>query len=169
MGRQQSPLLPIQPYDRRFEAILIPTNAFAHLTTQAAQVRTLKNIYDHLAPGGRLLLDIRLAGMRGLAEMPEVEEGNWYIWTHPDTGLPIRQRIVGRIDYDRQLILDQCFIEYEGQTEDFPMQSRWIFREEFQLLLELAGFARWEGFSTPERDPLVVGVDETCSYWIAEK
>jgi SAM-dependent methyltransferase len=156
-------------YDQRFEAILIPTNAFAHLTTQAAQVRTLKNIYNHLVPGGRLLLDIRLAGMRRLVDTPEVEEGNWYTWTHPDTGLPIRQRIVGRIDYDRQLILDQCYIEYEGQAVDFPMTSRWVFRDEFQLLLGLAGFARWEAFSTPERDHLVVGLDETYSYWIAEK
>lgn len=156
-------------YDRRFEAILIPTNAFAHLTTQEAQVRTLINIFNHLAPGGRLLLDIRLAGMRNLVETPEVLEGNWYTWTHPETGLPIRQRIVGRIDYDRRLILDQCFIEYEGQTENFLMAGRWIFREEFQLLLKLAGFEKFEGFSTPERAPLVVGVDETYSYWIAEK
>lgn len=156
-------------YDRRFEAIIIPTNAFCHLTTQAAQVQTLRNICAHLAPGGRLLLDIRLAGMRRLVDMPEVVEGNWYTWKHPDTGLPIRQRIIGRIDYDRQLILDQCYIEYEGQSEDFPMTGRWIFRNEFQLLLRLAGFARWEAFSTPERDQLVVGLDETYSYWIAEK
>jgi len=156
-------------YEQRFGSIIIPTNAFLHLTTQEAQIRTLRNIYDHLAPGGKLLLDLRLAGMRDLVESPEIVEGNWYTWTHPETGLPIRQRIVGRYDFNNQMVLDHCFIEYEGQAEDFPMTARWIFKDEFQLLLRLAGFAHWSSFSTPEGDPLVVGLDETFSYWIAEK
>lgn len=156
-------------YDLRFDAILIPTNAFPLLTTQEAQIRSLRNIYDHLAPGGKLLLDLRLAGMRGLVESPEVVEGNWYEWLHPETSRPIRQRIVGRYDFNHQWVLDRCFIQYEGQTEDFPMTARWIFKDEFQLLLRLAGFVHWESYSTPEKAPLVVGRDETFSYWIVEK
>jgi len=156
-------------YSRSFEAILIPTTAFLHLTTQEAQIRALRNIHDHLLPGGRLLLDLRLAGMRSLVEAPEVTRGTWYTWTHPETGLPIRQRVDGRYDFDRRLVLDQCFIEYEGHAESFPMTACWIFREEFQLLLRVAGFSRWESFSTPERGPLVVGLDETYSYWVAYK
>ena len=88
-------------YDRRFEAVIIPTNAFAMLTTQEAQIQTLQNIAAHLAPGGRLLLDITLLGMRGLVESPPVVEGQWYTWTHPETGLPIRQRVVGRYDFNQ--------------------------------------------------------------------
>ena len=156
-------------YPMKFEAILIPTNAFPLLATQKAQIEALKNIYTHLAPGGKLLLDIRLAGMQDLVEKPEVEEGNWYTWEHPQTGLPIRQRVVGRYDFNHQLVLDRCFIEYEGQKEDFPMISRYIFKEEFQLLLRLAGFEQWEAFNTPEKAPLQVGLQETYSYWIGEK
>lgn len=156
-------------YEQRFEAILIPTNAFAHMATQEAQIRALRNIYAHLLPGGKLLLDLRIAGMRNLVESPEVVEGNWYTWTHPDTGLPIRQRIIGRYDFSQQLILDHCFIEYQGLTEDFPMTARWIFKDEFQLLLRLAGFERWQSFRTPLGEPLVVSAEETYSYWVAEK
>jgi SAM-dependent methyltransferase len=156
-------------YEMKFEAILIPTNAFPLLATQEAQIRALRNIYTHLAPGGKLLMDLRLAGMKDLAEKPEIEEGNWYTWKHPHTGLSIRQRVVGRYDFNNQLVLDRCFIEYEGQKEDFPMTSRYIFKEEFQLLLRLAGFAHWEAYSTPERAPLKVGLQETYSYWIGEK
>jgi SAM-dependent methyltransferase len=156
-------------YEQRFDAILIPTNSFGMLVTQEAQIRALRNIYDHLAPGGKLLLDLRLAGVRDLAEMPEIVEGNWYTWTHPETGLPIRQRLVGRSDFNQQLILDRCFIEYEGKIEEFPMTGRWIFKEEFQLLLRLANFERWKCFSTPEGDPLIAGREESFSYWIAEK
>jgi SAM-dependent methyltransferase len=156
-------------YDVDFEAVIIPTNAFSHLTTQEAQIQTLQNIAAHLAPGGKLLLDITLPGMRGLVESPPVVEGQWYMWTHPETGLPIRQRVVGRYDFNNRLTLDHCYIEYEGQKDDFPMTGRWIFKDEFQLLLRVAGFSRWECYGTPERDPLEVGLDDVHSYWIAHK
>jgi SAM-dependent methyltransferase len=153
-------------YGQMFEAIIIPTNAFLMLTTQEAQIKALQNIYAHLAPKGRLLLDLRLAGIRGLAEGSGEGPGQWHSWTHPETGRPIRQRVDGRYDFNHQLILDRCFIEYEGQSEVLPMTGRWIFKAEFQLLLRLAGFAQWESFSTPDRDPLEIGRDETQSYWV---
>jgi hypothetical protein len=46
------------------------------------------------------------------------------------------------------------------------MTARWIFKEEFQLLLRLGGFKQWEAFSTPERDPLKISREGTHSYWI---
>jgi SAM-dependent methyltransferase len=156
-------------YDRQFAAILIPTNTFAMLTTQDAQIQTLQNIYAHLAPGGKLLLDFRLAGLRDIAEEPPEIQGRWHTWTHPETGRPIRQRIVSRRDFNHQLVLDRCFIEYEDQKTDFPMTGRWLFKAEFQLLLRLAGFDHWESFRTPARDPLELGLAETQSYWIAYK
>ncbi|MCX6047214.1 MAG: class I SAM-dependent methyltransferase [Chloroflexi bacterium] len=156
-------------YDQQFAAITIPTNTFLMLTTQAAQIKTLQNIYAHLAPGGKFLLDIRLAGLRDLVEAPIEIQGQWYTWKHPETGLPIRQRIVGRQDFNHQLTLDHCFIEYEAEAEDFPMTGRWIFKEEFQLLLRLAGFQHWASFGTPARDPLEIGLEETRSYWIVYK
>ncbi len=58
-------------YEQKFAAIIIPTNTFLMLTTQEAQIITLKNIYTHLSNEGTLLLDLRLAGMRGLVEHPE--------------------------------------------------------------------------------------------------
>ncbi len=156
-------------YDQQFAALIIPTNTFQMITTQEAQIKTLQNIYVHLAPKGKLLLDFGLAGLRDLVESPEMIEGRWYTWTHPETGRPIRQRIVATHDFDNQLVLDRCFIEYEDESEEFPMTSRWIFKEEFQLLLRLAGFERWECFGTPEGGPLEIGLDEVRSYWIAYK
>ena len=49
------------------------------------------------------------------------------------------------------------------------MTGRWIFKDEFQLLLRLGGFSRWECYGTPERDTLEVGLDDVHSYWIAYK
>jgi SAM-dependent methyltransferase len=154
-------------YGQLFEAVIIPTNSFLMLTTQEAQIRALKNIYAHLAPEGKFLLDLRLAGMRGFVDGSIERQGRWHTWTHPETGRPIRQRVDGRCDFNHQLILDRCFIEYEGQSEEFPMTGRWIFKEEFQLLLRLAGFEQWEYFGAPDRAPLEIGLEETSSYWVA--
>jgi SAM-dependent methyltransferase len=155
--------------EKTFEAIIIPSNTFSMLNTQEAQIKTLKNIYHHLAHNGQLLLDLKLVGVKELAESDRLIQGGWHLWQHPETGRPIRQRVDGQLDFNHQQVLDRCFIEYEDQREDFPITSRWIFKEEFQLLLQLAGFEHWESFGTPEKDPLVVGVETTHSYWIARK
>ncbi|MFN8467618.1 MAG: class I SAM-dependent methyltransferase [Caldilineaceae bacterium] len=154
-------------YDQKFAAIIIPTNAFEMLTTQDAQIRTLQNIRRHLAPSGRLLLDLRLAGIGDIAGEDEVVQGRWYTWVHPETGRPIRQRMDGRRDFNDQRTFDRCYIEYDGESEDFPINGRWLFKEEFQLLLRLGGFARWEVYGTPYGDPLELGLEEALSYWIA--
>ena len=156
-------------YEQVFDAITIPSNTFSMLTTQDAQIKALKNINAHLAPKGKLFLDLRLIGLRELVEGDIEAVGTWHTWTHPETGRPIRQRVDGRIDFNHQLVLDRCFIEYENQREEFPMSSRWIFKEEFQLLLHLGGFERWESFSTPARDTLEISQEETHSYWIVHK
>ena len=156
-------------YRQVFDAITIPSNTFSMLTTQDAQIRALKNIHAHLAPKGNLFLDLRLVGMRELVEGDIEPAGSWHTWTHPETGHPIQQRVDGQVDFNHQLVLDRCFIEYENQREEFPMTSRWIFKEEFQLLLRLAGFEQWESFSTPERDPLEISREGTHSYWIVYK
>ncbi len=148
---------------------MIPTNTFLMLATQEAQIRALQNIYAHLAPNGKFLLNIRLASMRGLVDGSVARQGNWYTWRHPETGLPIRQRVNGAVDFNQQRTIDTCFIEYEAEREEFPMIGRWIFREEFQLLLRLTGFTRWEYFGTPDGGPLELGIEETPSYWIAHK
>jgi len=156
-------------YTYPFAAIIIPTNTFSMLTTQAAQIRTLKNIYNHLQPGGKLLLDFRIAGMRDLVDTAEGIHGRWHLWTHTETGKPIRQRIVCHYDFRQQLVYDHCFIEYEGEAHDFPMVARWIYKDEFQLLLRVAGFTHWEVFGTPEGDPVENGLDEAQSYWVVHK
>ena len=154
-------------YDQKFAAAIIPTNTFEMLTTQDAQIRTLQNIRRHLAPSGRLLLDLRLAGIGDIAGEDAVVQGRWYTWIHPETGRPIRQRMDGRRDFNDQRTFDRCYIEYDGEAEDFPINGRWLFKEEFQLLLRLGGFARWEVFGTPDGDPLALGLEEAMSYWIA--
>ena len=156
-------------YDIQFEAAIIPTNTFGMLTTQDAQIRTLRNIYSHLAAGGRLLLDLRLAGIGDLAKESGGVKGRTHTWVHPESGRPIRQRIDDTRDLANQLYLSRCFIEYDDEREEFPMTGRWVFKSEFELLLRLAGFGRWDVWGTQYGDPLTSKLTETPSFWIAYK
>lgn len=136
-------------FERRFEAVIVPSNSFAMLTTRDAQLSALDRIRRHLEPGGRLLMDIRLADADELAATAEGEEGRWHEWKHPESGDVIRQRIVALPhDFKRQRYRDRCEIEYRGEREEFPMEGRWIFEEEFVELLRSSGFSAWHG----ERD-----------------
>ena len=156
-------------YPHKFQTIIIPSNTFSMLSTQADQILALQNIYAHLESNGRLLLDLNLASVRELGSSQESQQGRWHTWIHPETGRTIRQRIVGTLDFDNQLVIDRCYIEYDDQRNEFPMIARWIFREEFQLLLQMAGFTHWHCFGTPEQAPLVLGPEGAQSYWIVHK
>lgn len=155
-------------YSMPFDAVIIPTNSFVMLTTQQDQIGCLRNIHAHLAPGGRLLLDIRLEGIGTVDHRDGAISGSWKTWSHPDTGKAIRQKVdqVGR-DLANQLTFDRCYIEYETDAEEFPMTARSVFLSEFQLLLRLAGFQRWAVWGGPNEEPLALSHDGTLSYWIA--
>lgn len=145
-------------YTDKFDAITIPTNSFAMLTTREQQLKTLKNIAAHLNEDGRLLMDIRLADQAWLEETKEGFEGKWHEWTHPETGGVIRQRLVAEPhDFERQLFRDRCYFEYGDDREDFPIIARWIFKEEFEELLTLPGFDAWQ-----------VDTGEWGSYWVIQ-
>jgi SAM-dependent methyltransferase len=156
-------------YEQRFARILIPTNTFSMLPSQDAQIRALSTIAAHLAPGGKLLLDLQLAGVRDLADGVQAVQGRWHTWVHPETGRPIRQRVDGQLDFNHQQVLDRCYIEYDGEVAEFSMTGRWIFQAEFTLLLRLAGFARWACFGTPDGGSLEGGPEGRQSYWVIEK
>jgi len=156
-------------YGKTFAAIIIPSNTFSMLSTQEAQIKALKNVHNHLADDGNLFLDLRFVGMHELADGSLSQQGSWHIWQHPETKRPIRQRVDGQLDFNNQRIIDRCFVEYEDYRDDFPMISRWIFKEEFQLLLRLAGFEYWETFGTPQGAPLEIDVEGSHSYWVVRK
>jgi SAM-dependent methyltransferase len=156
-------------YEKVFDTIIIPSNTFSMLITPEAQTKALKNIHHHLADQGVLLLDLHLVGINELAAGKQPAQGNWHIWPHPKTKRPIRQRVDGQLDFNNHLIVDHCYIEYDGHFADFPMIARWIFKGEFQLFLRLAGFAHWESFGTPEGNQLEINPDGSYSYWIIQK
>lgn len=56
------------PENHRFDVVLFALNAFAHLTTAEERQAALLHVRRHLAPAGRILVDLDLLGPRRLRD-----------------------------------------------------------------------------------------------------
>jgi len=124
---------------RRFRLITVPFRALSHLLDVPAQLAALANVRRHLAPGGRLALDVfdpRL-DRTALREEPEA------LAASADTPRGKLQRF-DRVTRDlaRQVLtLRVRFVadapEDSGEGE---LQLRWFYRYELEHLLARSGF-----------------------------
>jgi SAM-dependent methyltransferase len=134
---------------RRFSLVMIPFNAFIHNMTQATQISCLQLCREHLLPGGKLTFDTFFPSQAivGVPEKTRVLEGES---PHPDTGQPMR--MYDTRSFDRVAQTQHSLNEVELVTGDGSVQtihrsecsSRYIYKHEMELLLRVAGFARWE-------------------------
>jgi SAM-dependent methyltransferase len=144
---------------RRFALVMIPFNAFIHNMTQEAQIRCLERCREHLLPGGLLAFDTFFPSLEivGAPQNTRVLEGEL---PHPDTGQPMRMydtRSFDRVAQEQhslnelELLAADRSIEtvYRSQTS-----ARYVYKHEMELLLRVAGFARWEIYGDFDRRPL---------------
>lgn len=134
---------------RRFELIMIPFNAFIHNMTQASQIRCLQLCREHLLPGGKLVFDTFFPSLEivGAPQNTRVLEAEM---SHPATGLPLR--MYDTRTFDRVAQVQHSLNELELLAADGSVQtvyrsqvsSRYVYKHEMELLLRVAGFARWE-------------------------
>lgn len=144
---------------RRFALVMIPFNAFIHNMTQEAQIRCLRLCREHLLPGGILAFDTFFPSLAvvGAPEKTRVLEGEM---PHPETGLPMR--MYDTRTFDRVAQTQHSLNELELLAADDSVQtvyrsevsSRYIYKHEMELLLRVAGFARWEIYGDFDRRPL---------------
>ncbi len=131
---------------RKFALVTLPFRPFQHLTTVEDQLACLRTIHRHLAPDGKLVLDLFNPSVPTLADPARSEEfGDEPEFTMPDGRRVLRRaRITGR-DYFNQ-VQDTELIYYvthpDGRHErlvhSFPM--RYLFRFEAEHLLARGGF-----------------------------
>lgn len=138
---------------RDFALAVCMTNTFLHLITPGDQLACLERVHAHLRPGGRLLLDVinpdvpRLLAVNGLQELVTQ-------WEDAATGAQVFKWSVQLADLAAQ-ILEVLFI-YEEVLPDSqvrrtpcPFTLRFLWRNELELMLRLAGFvveAVWGDF-----------------------
>jgi SAM-dependent methyltransferase len=144
---------------RRFALIMIPFNAFIHNMTQHAQIRCLQHCREHLLPGGLLAFDTFFPSLEvvGAAQNTRVLEGEL---SHPTTGLPMRMydtRSFDRVAQEQHSLNEIELLAADGSVHTVhrsEVRSRYIYKHEMELLLRVAGFARWEIYGDFERRPL---------------
>ncbi len=149
---------------RRYALVMIPFNAFIHNMTQESQIRCLTRCREHLLPGGRFVFDTFFPSLEivGAPQNTRVLEGEM---PHPVTGLPLRMydtRTFDRVAQTQHSINEIELIGPDGAVERVirsQISSRYIYKHEMELLLRVAGFARWEIWGDFERRPLARETD----------
>ena len=150
---------------RRYALIIVPFNAFVHNLTTDDQLRTLRACRRHLATGGLLVLSIFFPGRRVVCG----EEGTPVLEhevTHPATGLPVRIYDTRSLDLVAQVQTSQIEIqELDAQggvavSHRSTTAMRWTYKPEMELLLQAAGFPRWQICGDFDRRPLTRETDQ---------
>ncbi len=144
---------------RRYRRVLLAFNTFAHAETTEAQIATLRRAYDHLEPGGAVVLHMSYPGPA--------------YWSEPDTKPVMELEVVRAADGHRFQMWDtrtkdvvaQCQhseVEYREldtngvvvASHTYQATQRWVYRFELELLFRASSFARWEIFGGFKGEPL---------------
>lgn len=160
-------------YDEQFNLIIAPFRVFNHCLDQATQRLTLERFYEHLAPGGRLILATFLPDPELITTASNVLQYMTTV-THPDTGRAVVcWHFNAEIDFINQIRTDVwVFEELDGEHRVLrkaylPLTIRWVYPSEMALLLRLAGFNKLELYGGFKYQPL----DDSCheQVWIASR
>lgn len=150
---------------RRAPLVIVPFRAFQHLLEPADQRQALEALRRHLAPGGRLVIDVfdpnleYLIGAKAAAERSIVEI--------PARGTTVDISVIHR-DYDlvRQRLTEVWhFRELDAagrvvREERERLALRWTFRHEFRHLFELCGLEVEAEYSDFHRSPPAHGKEQ---------
>jgi len=145
--------------EKEFPLVTTPFRPFQHLLTPEDQIKCLKNIHSHLAPGGTLILDINPSLPGITANNLGQEVGAEPEFTTPE-GIKVRRfNKTNRRDHLKQ-ILDVELIYYlaypDGKKERIvhAFQMRYLFRYEAEHLLARCGFEVLDVFADYDKNPL---------------
>lgn len=150
---------------RKYALVTMPFRVFQHALTNEDQIRTLKVIRDHLEAGGALVFNVFFPHYARLAG-PDGEQVLEQEFEHPGTGLPVMYYSTAWRDRVNQTMRVEAEIAesdprgYAGATYRYEFHMRWTFRDEMELLLHTAGFARFEVKGGFDGRPLEHDTDE---------
>ncbi|WP_077623544.1 class I SAM-dependent methyltransferase [Sediminibacillus massiliensis] len=124
---------------KTFEAIIVPAGSFLLIKDRAESIEAITNFYNHLQPGGRLILDLFLP------DSFRIGETKYRSWKTQEGDLITLQDTLAEVNMLEQYTLS--YGRYEKwrdgslvQTELEPFSLRWYGVEEFRLILENTGF-----------------------------
>lgn len=142
---------------RRFGLVFVAFNTLFALTTQQAQVRCFRAAGRHLLPGGHFLVE---------AFVPDL--GRFQQGQHAGVvgvGVDGVELECSIHDPVRQLVTSQHVVIGSGSTRCYPIEIRYAWPAELDLMATLAGLElehRWAGW---QRQPFEAGAQSHVSVW----
>jgi SAM-dependent methyltransferase len=144
---------------RQFALATMPFRPFQHLIAVEDQIACLEAIHRHLAPGGRLVLDLFNPSLPFLVDDSRLEEYG----DEPEFVMPDGRRVVRRFrtvrrdwlaqvqDVDLTYYVTHPDGRQERRVHSFPM--RYLFRYEAEHLLVRCGFRIEALYADYDRSP----------------
>jgi SAM-dependent methyltransferase len=133
------------PMTGSFSLVFVAFNTFFGLLSQEAQVRCFRHVARHLQPGGRFVVE---AFVPDLSRFDDDQRTSAVAIDTDSVRLdaslhdPVEQRVTaGRV------------VLLEGRVELYPVQLRYAFPSELDLMARLAGMRLRERWSNWRRDP----------------
>lgn len=128
-----------------FALIYIVFNTFFALSSQAEQVRCFRNVAAHLASNGCFVIE---AFVPNLARFT----GGQVNWATKVT-IDEVQLDVGQHEAATQQVVSQKVVITDGSVRLYPVQIRYAWPSELDLMAQLAGLRLRERWSNWKRDP----------------
>jgi len=137
------------PVEGRFSLIFVTFNTFFALTTQEAQVRCFRSVAAHLAPDGLFVIEAFVPdpsrftrNQNVVVSRVDLDEVRFDVSQHD----PLHQRVVA-----------QHVVITQGNTQLFPVQIRYAWPSELDLMAQLAGMKLKDRWSTWQGAPFTSG------------
>jgi len=133
------------PVDEKFSLVYIAFNTFFALTTQEDQVQCFRNVAAHLEPGGCFVIEAFVPDLTRFNQ----NQVNWASKVNMD----VVELDVGQHDPVRQRVYSQKVVITDGSVRLYPLQIRYCWPSEFDLMAQVAGLrlrARWTNW---KREP----------------
>ena len=133
------------PVEGKFALVYIVFNTFFALSSQEEQVQCFRNVAAHLDAGGCFVME---------AFVPDVTRfsGGQVNWATKVTADEV-QLDVGQHDAATQRVVSQKVVITEGSVRLFPVQIRYCWPSELDLMAQLAGLRLRERWSNWKREP----------------
>src|SRR5262245_41507192 len=133
------------PIEDEFALVYIVFNTFFALSSQEDQVRCFRNVAAHLARDGAFVIE---------AFVPDLARftGDQVNWATKVTADEV-QLDVGQHDAATQKVVSQKVVITNGDVRLYPVQIRYVWPSELDLMAQLAGLrlrARWSNW---QREP----------------
>lgn len=133
------------PVDGEFALVYVVFNTFFALSSQEEQVRCFRNVAAHLSPDGSFVIE---AFVPNIARFTSGQV-NWATRVTED----LVELDVGRHDQATQRVVSQKVVITDGSVRLYPVQIRYAWPSELDLMAQLAGLQLRERWSNWNREP----------------